>query len=129
MMDQQKFALAHVAMLELTRLARRRRLVLAIVGDNVFRRENIWCGEHRAAAQFSNASRVQQRFFARDLCRIAVALGSLEFLPAQHRIGVINLGHSLMQALAILLGQAIKQRTIGRNGFKQCDARSHVVDD
>ena len=75
--------------------------------------EDIRCSEYGLPAQGSNSRPVEHGSDALDSCSGPLALGGLLPAPSSDRVGVVDLGYRLVQALAILRGKAASNRTCG----------------
>jgi len=84
------------------------------VGRDVIRLEtlrskHIWRGEYRLAAQCTDAGLVKHGVLGLHLRCMPRLLGSFQLDPTHTRIGVIDLRHCLIQALAVIRRQPIQQ--------------------
>jgi hypothetical protein len=83
--------------------------------QEAFRRELVRRGEHRLAAQAADAGPVQHGFLGIYLRCVACLLGCLQLDPARRRVGMVDLRHRLVQALAVFGREPVQQLAVGRH--------------
>jgi len=118
-MDDRKFLLAHVAMLQLCCLTLFRDAVVGVARNKTFRRKNVWRREYRLRTQLADTCCIEKCLVLADLRGIPLSLGGLYALPAGHGIRIVDGGYGLVQTLAILCRQVFEQSAICSDRLEQ----------
>jgi len=83
------------------------------------RRKDIGRRKYWLAAQSPNAGLMEDRADALRSCGHPFTLGFLDFPPPGDGIGIVEIGHRPVQALAILNREFVKTFAVGRDPFQQ----------
>ncbi|MNV14181.1 hypothetical protein D3C71_1048560 [compost metagenome] len=124
--------LAHVAMAQFRRMHRFGRdlhafAIAGVMQPGGMRREIVRRTEHRLAAQGADAGLFEQGLGLAHLFLVALLGLLLEHRPARLGLGVVDLGHHLVQAGAVGVRQGVEHAAVGLDRLQQVQRGAQAI--